>query len=166
MRVDDQATLDNLTSGLGKHAYNILAVPGTTVTGTSTTAADASYVTGLNAGDATAIATYWTSNNNTTLNPTAGAAWSPTPGTPANSINPYTDLGIDKALFWGGQTTANYPSNPNFAVTAGTLATGADFTDAKLTGNAAFSTVTYRGAFGDTDWTDGWSEFQPLNKAY
>jgi hypothetical protein len=39
--------------------------------------------------------------------------------------------------------------------------------DAKFTGNTFFTTAgTFRGAFGTTDWTDGWAEFQPINKVY
>ena len=166
MRLDDQATLDNLNASNGKLAFNILTSPNTTELGTATSSSNVAFATGLGTGDATAIRDYWTANNNTILKPTASVGWSPTPNTPANSINPYADLGIDKALFWGGQTSSNYPSNPNFVVTSGTLSTGADFTDAKLAGNAFFTTATYRGAFGSTDWTDGWAEFQPLNKAY
>jgi hypothetical protein len=96
-------------------------------------------------------------------------------GTAVDVINPYTALGINTASattpFYAGSTTANYPSNPTLEIAAnGSLATGASFADSKL---AAFlpaagfdNAVTYRGAFGTTDWTNGWSEFQPLNKAY
>jgi hypothetical protein len=81
------------------------------------------------------------------------------------------DIGVSPALYWASQNSGNYPSNPNFALVAGTpgannLNTGANFGDAKLTGSAFFETTTYKGAFGTTDWTDGWTEFQPLNKAF
>jgi hypothetical protein len=160
LRIDDQGTLDNLTSGDGKHGYNILTVPGTTVTGASTTAADAAFATGLSSGDATAINTYWTSNNNTVINNISSS----------NNTTLFADMGIASGLYWAGQTSANYPSNPNFALVAGVanannLSTGANFTDGKLSGGF-FTTTTYRGAFGATDWTDGWAEFQPLNKNY
>lgn len=165
VRLDDQATLDNLNSGLGKHAYNVLASPNNTVLGTSTSSSNVAFATGLSGGDATAIQTYWTTNNNTLVNPSAGAPWSPTPGTPANSVDPYPGLGLNQNMYWGASTSSTYPSNPNFAVTSGTLSTGANFTDPKLPG-AFFATTTYRGAFGATDWTDGWAEFQPLTKVY
>lgn len=166
LRIDDQGTLDNLTSGTAKHGYNVLTVPGTTVVGTSTTAADAVFATGLTigtdpAGNATAISNYWTANNNTSINDITTA-----------TIAKITDLGIVSSLFWGAQTSSTYPSNPNFALVAGVaginnLNAGADYSDAKFTGNAFFNTAgAYRGAFGATDWTDGWSEFQPLNKVY
>jgi hypothetical protein len=160
LRIDDQGTLDNLTSGDGKHAYNIMTVPGTTVTGSSTSAADAAFATGLSSGDATAINTYWTSNNNTVFN-NIGAT---------NNSTLFADMGIGANLFWAAQTSSTYASNPNFALVTGVanannLSAGANFGDGKLAGGF-FTTTTYRGAFGATDWTDGWSEFQPLNKAY
>jgi len=158
IRLDDQGTLDNLTGGSGKHAYNVLSVPGTTRIGAATTASDANFATGLSAGDATAVATYWTNNSNTDFNN-------------ITTTQPHSDLGINAALFWGGSTSSTYPSNPDFRLIAGVagannLNGGANFGDAKLSGGF-FSTTTYRGAFSSTtDWTDGWSEFQPLSKAY
>lgn len=161
IRVDDQGTLDNLNSGSSKLAYNILAVPGTTVTGSSTTAADAVFATGLSSGDATAINTYWSTNNNTNFNNI---------GSTLANATLFTDIGIRDGLYWASQTSATYPSNPDFTLGTGVdnanhLKTGANFSDAKLP-NTFFTTTAYRGAFGDTDWTNGWSEFQPLNKAY
>jgi hypothetical protein len=170
LRLDDQATLDNLTSGAGKHTNNTLFFPGTLVTGTATTSL-AAFSTNIGTGDAAAINTYWTSNGNSVINPTGSAPWSPTPGTPANSINPYTGSGIDPALFFSGFTVQTYPSNPNFAVASGALTTAgvANFaTEAKLANgnNFQWTAVTYRGAFGTTDWSDGWAEFAPLAKVY
>lgn len=157
IRIDDQGTLDNLTSGAGKHGYNVLSVPGTTVVGASTSASDAAFATGLSGGDATAISTYWTNNNNTVFNNVTNASV-------------FTDLGVSSSLYWGAQVASNYPSNPSFTLVAGVagdnnLNAGANFTDAKVSGSF-FTATTYRGAFGSTDWTDGWSEFQPLNKVY
>jgi hypothetical protein len=160
IRIDDQGTLDNLTSGAGKHSNNVLSVPGATLIGTSTSASDAAFATGLTiapdaAGNATAISTYWTNNNNAVFNN-------------VTSTSVFTDLGVTGSLFWGGQTSSNYPSNPSFSLVAGVagannLNSGASFTDPKLT---SFTSTSYRGAFGTTDWTDGWAEFQPLNKVY
>jgi len=45
------------------------------------------------------------------------------------------------------------------------LMTGAAFTDSYINGSW-FTPVSYRGAFGATDWTDCWSEFDPQNEAY
>ncbi len=53
-------------------------------------------------------------------------------------------------------------TNPNF-LPKGTspLLTGADFTG--LTG---FDVVNFKGAFGTTDWTSGWSNFNPQTASY
>lgn len=166
VRLDDQGTLDNLTSGASKHAYNLMTVPGTTLAGSTTTAADAAFATGLTisggagAGDASAISNYWNTNNNLAVINISSS----------NNATLFTDAGIGTGLFWAAQTASNYPSNPNFALVAGVagtnnLNTGANYTDAKL-GSFFEKTGTFRGAFGSTDWTDGWAEFQPVNKPY
>ncbi|MDP2335713.1 MAG: hypothetical protein Q8N05_04535, partial [Bacteroidota bacterium] len=55
---------------------------------------------------------------------------------------------------------------PNFTVKAGSAAeTGAIFTNAKVT-DAFFEKVAYRGAFGTTDWTSGWANFDPQVMPY
>lgn len=64
----------------------------------------------------------------------------------------------------GLSSTVFEPLNgaPTFIPTAASkLTTGADFTG--LTG---FTTVTYRGAFGTTDWTLGWTNWNPLGTDY
>ncbi len=170
LRIDDAGTLGNLVSGSAAHANNILAVPGMVVLpGTpSTTPADASFATGLSltdagaspgvAGNATFIQDYWNANN-TTIN--GSPAWTA-------DANPYADLGIAANWYWGGNGLSGYVA-PNFAVTTGTLATGAAFTNAKLTTTMPanfFESVAYRGAFGATNWTSGWAEFAPQAKVY
>ncbi len=51
---------------------------------------------------------------------------------------------------------------PNFLPTATSVAaSGADFTDAKVVNDTFFEKVTYRGAFGSTDWTAGWASYDP-----
>ncbi|NQV76508.1 MAG: hypothetical protein HQ491_10720 [Bacteroidetes bacterium] len=50
---------------------------------------------------------------------------------------------------------------PNFTALTGSVAlTGALFTNAKVT-DSFFEKVAYRGAFGTTDWTAGWANFDP-----
>jgi hypothetical protein len=50
---------------------------------------------------------------------------------------------------------------PNFTfLTGGPAATGAVFTNAKVA-DAFFEKVTYKGAFGATDWTATWANFDP-----
>ncbi len=43
--------------------------------------------------------------------------------------------------------------------------TGASFTNPRL-GDPFFTPVTYKGAFGSTDWTSGWCNFDPQNTDY
>jgi hypothetical protein len=43
--------------------------------------------------------------------------------------------------------------------------TGASFTNSRLT-DSFFTPVTYKGAFGTTDWTAGWCNFDPQNTDY
>ncbi len=44
------------------------------------------------------------------------------------------------------------------------LLSGASFTNSRLT--SGFETVTFRGAFGTTNWTSGWCNFDPQNTVY
>jgi hypothetical protein len=170
-RLDDDATWANLQSGAGKLAFNVLSVPGTAGTGTSSSASDGLFVTGIkfsaandgtidaalpSGGNAVPVANYWTANNNTSFN-----------NVTATTV--LSDIGVNPDLYWAGKNSGNYPSDPPFALTAGVvgpnnLNTGADFSDPKL--GAFFTDTAYKGAFGAEDWTDGWAEFQPLNKAY
>lgn len=159
LRVDDAGTLAALNAASGsKLANNVLSVPGTTLIAASSTAADAAYITGLSA-DATTISNYWNTAGlgNTTFNN-------------VTAVTALSDVGITTANYWAGQTNTSYPANPNFAIVAGTagannLNDGEDFTDTRLSGGF-FTTTTYRGAFGATDWTDGWANFQPQTIEY
>lgn len=74
-----------------------------------------------------------------------------------------TGLGLNSNIFFGTNVSTAYTANPTFTVTTGSLATGASFASPILAG---LENVAYKGAFGATDWTDGWAEFNPINKAY
>jgi len=83
----------------------------------------------------------------------------------------HTALGLNLGIFYAAGSLANaYPSNPNFAVTSGTLATGASFSSPKFseTNRTGFfnTSVTHRGAFGATNWAAGWAEFDPVDAQY
>lgn len=55
---------------------------------------------------------------------------------------------------------------PNFTqVSTSAALTGALFTDAKVA-DTFFDRVAYKGAFGTTDWTSGWANFDPQSLAY
>lgn len=57
-----------------------------------------------------------------------------------------------------------YNATPDFTPAAGSpLLTGADFTPSNLMG---LDVVTFRGAFGTTNWTSGWANWDPQNTAY
>lgn len=60
--------------------------------------------------------------------------------------------------------TSPYSGTPNFLPVAGSeLLSGASFSAGNLTG---FDAVTYRGAFGSSDWTSGWCNWDPQNTPY
>lgn len=137
LRMNQQSVYNNYAAGTGKLLNNIMVAPNTTF----------SVGSGMTA-TATDIQT-WFNLTNTTIT--------------AAIEDQFAVLGLASNLAFGNNVTSNYPSNPNFAVTSGTLASGAAFTDAKLSG---FQSVAYRGAFGTSDWTDGWAEFLPNTKTY
>ncbi len=60
-------------------------------------------------------------------------------------------------------TSPFYSTNPNFLPVTGSPAlSGSSFTGM----NAFFTNTTYRGAFGTTNWTNGWCNWDPQNAAY
>ncbi len=59
----------------------------------------------------------------------------------------------------------NY-TTPNFLPQVGSsMLFGADFTSSRIA-NSFFDAVTYRGAFGTTDWTQGWANWTPEASNY
>lgn len=69
-----------------------------------------------------------------------------------------------------GELMLNDPfniQNPNPTPKSGSpVLTGAAFTDARLTDAFFDKTVPFRGAFGATNWMDGWSNFRPDTVKY
>ncbi len=60
-------------------------------------------------------------------------------------------------------TSPFYSTSPNFLPAAGSPAlSGTSFSGM----NAFFTSTTYRGAFGTTNWTTGWTNWDPQNAAY
>ena len=79
----------------------------------------------------------------------------------------------DNYSYNGACSATNKACAPNFALPAASLLnSGAAFTNAKLTGagnggpNSTFDVVTYRGAFGATNWATGWTNFNPQITCY
>ncbi|MCS6973265.1 MAG: hypothetical protein N2044_12255 [Cyclobacteriaceae bacterium] len=147
LRFNQPSVLSQYTGGTGVLANNVLSANTQYAAGT-----------GVNVAD---VQSYWeaTARNNSTLTMPASGS----------ETTFWENLGLRVDNFFARYTTATYPSNPNFTLSSGTatIATGASFTDGKFTGDTFFTkTVTYRGAFGSTDWTDNWTEFRPISKAY
>jgi hypothetical protein len=71
----------------------------------------------------------------------------------------------NNTLQYDNSNLANAPFNtasPNFLPKTGSpLLSGADFT-----GLSGFDVVSFRGAFGNTDWTSGWVNYDPQNTDY
>lgn len=68
---------------------------------------------------------------------------------------------VSDAIFMGASLT-----DPNFSLhVLSPLNTGADYSDSYIN-TTWFEQVSYRGAFGATDWTDCWAEFDCQNQAY
>lgn len=144
VRFNQASVYNNYNSGLAVLENNILVTPNNSnafLAGSGVDAAD--------------VAAYWNANNETIDGPNSDAITS--------------SLGLDPDLFFGTRLPNNYSSSPNFAVTSGTLATGADFSNPKFNeANRAgyFDNVQFRGAFGATNWAAGWAEFDPVDKVY
>ncbi|TDD78469.1 hypothetical protein [Flavobacterium caseinilyticum] len=140
LRMNQQSVVDNYVAGTGALLNNIMVAPTTTF----------SVGTGMVA-TATTVEALWNTTNETIVNTDLAAV--------------YLTLGLNTNIFFGTNTSTGYASNPDFRVTTGTLTTGASFTNPKLA-DAFFTKIAYRGAFGTTDWTDGWAEFNPVTKVY
>ncbi|MEZ4804880.1 MAG: hypothetical protein R2852_05205 [Bacteroidia bacterium] len=146
-------TLANYTGGMGVLDNNILVSTG------GNKKAAAPFYAGKS--ESSAVADYWSTTKSNTVFTDGGST-----GSPAYS-NAISAAGVNPALIMGYNTvagvTGDYPKDPSFASFTGATQTGASFSDAKLAG---FASTTHKGAFGSTDWTDMWSNFNPQNEAY
>jgi hypothetical protein len=142
IRLDGKTTYDNYANGTADIKNNLLISLGNRGAakpfegGTNTTISE--------------VEAYYSSNN------PAGYI------TMAKGLD-YAPLGIDVNLFFS--KSAVYPANPNYSVSSGVISSGANFTHSKLQGSF-FQNVNYHGAFGGTDWTDTWTNFDPKSTAY
>lgn len=138
LRMRQTSVFENYDSGEGYLLNNILCAPGNQfLSGGNHTAQD--------------VEDYWMNSGNTLEDGTDFAAI-------------IASLGLNQNIFFGNNLNTNYSSNPTFVVTGGQLASGADFTNTQL--SSGFDQVSYRGAFGGTDWTQGWVEWNPIEKQY
>jgi len=147
VRMNQNTVLPNYTGNEAQIANNVFYAK-TTKT-----------VSGNSDFTATDVLDYLTSNDNTVQ---AGAEY--------QTAAAYTALGINPELFFSKKLNTTYPVHPNFAVTSGSIASGADFNYApfnEASRSAHFDkTVAFKGAFGSNDWTQGWSNFDPINTVY
>jgi hypothetical protein len=145
LRMNQPSVLANYQSGLGVLENNVLVAP----------AVANKYLVGMGVV-ADDVKAYWEAANTTIDGPADDVV--------------HTALGINPDLFFGSRLADAYPSAPNFSVSAGTISSGAKFTNAKFSeANRVgfFNTgVNFVGAFGSENWTAGWAEFAPVDKAY
>jgi len=141
IRMNQQSVYNNYTGGTpqGFLINNIMSAPRQTYTA----------VSGFTTTD---LQTLWTNGGNQML-------------TSPDLAAVYAQIGLNSNSFFGTNVITGYSSNPSFAVANGDAATGASFVNPKLA-DSYFQQVTFRGAFGTTDWTDGWAEFNPVTKVY
>ncbi|MFN3402898.1 MAG: hypothetical protein ACK40G_02310 [Cytophagaceae bacterium] len=156
-RLDGETTEAQYTGGTGAIKNNILVTLGQR-------AAAKPYVAG-SGNTVSSVETYWTANN-VTFTSNLPAASMPTKNGKKYG-KAYDEAGIDPTVIMGfTYDFRDYPANPNFAsYFTGATQTGASFSDAKLAGSF-FTPTTHRGAFGGSDWTDGWANFFPQSQAY
>lgn len=138
IRMNQQSVYDNYNNGTGNLINNVMVANTQTFSVGSGMAASVADLEAL-----------WTANNEVI--------------TESNFAAVYSGLGLNNNAFFGNNVSTAYSANPTFAVTSGSLTSGASFTNAALSG---LEQTTYRGAFGSTDWTDGWAEFNPISKEY
>ncbi len=141
VRMNQASVLSNYNNKVGYLTNNILVG----------TANATTYQVGSGV-DVAAVKAYWEESNTTIAGP--------------NSDSITNVLGLNPSIFFAsGKLASEYTGAANFAVTSGLLASGAAF-NAGVLGNAYFDKVSFRGAFGSTNWTNGWTEFNPKNKTY
>ena len=138
IRMNQQSVYDNYNGSTGELINNVMSAPLLTY----------SVGSGMTT-TTTDVQNLWTANNEI--------------NTDTDLASVYLNFGLNTNIFFGTNTSTGYNSNPDFRVTSGSLTSGASFTNPKLAG---FEVTTYRGAFGTTDWTDGWAEFNPVTKVY
>lgn len=140
IRMNQQSVFDNYNNNSGALLNNYLSAPAQTF----------SVGTGMTA-NAASVQALWNATNEV--------------NTETDLAIVYAQLGLNQNIFFGTNTSTGYSPNATFTVTSGSLTSGASFSDSRLT-DPFFTTTTYRGAFGATDWTDGWAEFNPIGKTY
>lgn len=145
VRMNQNTVFPNYQSGPGLIANNIFyGKTAEIVSGSDVTVAD--------------IKSYLTDNDNIIE---AGSSY--------QEAAAYTALGLKADQFFAKRLNTNY-GKPNFTVSSGDLSSGAKFDYDKFSeagrADKFDKTVSFRGAFGATDWTEGWANFDPINASY
>lgn len=152
-RLDGASTEAQYTNGTGKVSNNIMVAIGAR--------GNASPFAAGSGNDNASVRAYWEANGNTTFSDGTGITVNGKTYSKA-----FQDAGVNPDLIMGYRFTfLDYPKNPNFATFTGLTQSGASFTDPKLSGGF-FETVSFRGGFGGTDWTDGWCTFYSQGEEY
>lgn len=144
LRFNQPSVLTNYQNGTGVMANNILIAP---------SSANRYFAGSGMVVDS--VRNYWEANNQTFA---------------VISDSTHNHWGLNPNVFFGNRLPNQY-SGATFTIAAGKpLLTGASFTNAKFNeatrANFFDKNVTFRGAFGTTDWTAGWAEFNPIDKKY
>jgi hypothetical protein len=150
IRMDGANTASNYTSGAGVLSNNTLIAVG------NRSAASVPFAS-AETGGAALLETAWTTSGNDIVRNTPPAdnnAPATKPDYVANNIN--------EQWFFSTFALGEYPANPTFTINS---AKNTNFANPKVSG-AFFEKVTYRGALGASDWTDGWSNFDPVDAKY
>lgn len=143
IRLDGTSTYTNFNNGTGMLANNVLVSLG------NRTAPKPFMGSGTADVADTTVRNYYKANNPA--------------GYFVKSSTDFAAIGIDLNLYFG--KTTPYSANPAFGVTSGIITSGSSFAAARLS-TGFFTNVPYIGAFGGTDWTDGWANFDPKNISY
>ncbi|MCC5920003.1 MAG: hypothetical protein LAT68_06260 [Cyclobacteriaceae bacterium] len=78
----------------------------------------------------------------------------------------YAGLGMRAENFFTEFTILTYPENPNFSAPNVSAIPAANYDVIPSERRSFFEQVPYIGAFGVTDWTDGWVNFNPRETEY
>lgn len=145
IRMNQQSVVDQYTASRGVLANNVLL--------TNTRSGNAPYVAASAVtGGAETVKNLWEATN------VAAKA--------VASLDEYAALGMRSASFFTNFTFQTYPENPDFSAPNVGAIPAADYNVIPQARRSFFETVPYIGAFGATDWTDGWANFNPLNTTY
>jgi hypothetical protein len=147
VRMNQSTVFPNYQNGQAQIANNVFYAKSTSI------------VSGASEVSTTDILNYLTSNDNIV-----------DAGSDFQTSAAYLNLGIKPELFFNKKLNTQYPAHPNFSVTSGLITTGARFdydVFNEMHRSSAFNkSVSYLGAFGGFDWTQGWTNFDPINQPY